>query len=252
MRSTMLTVLPELVLALESYSSHLESSFIKIPLPPTSSTASVSPTFNLSPSYVTDLDNEFTRVYEEYTRRVAFVKATSEEIIKLWAELGTPQAQTDSMIVKYYRDSPEQLGLHQDDLNRLKDKRDRLLEEKRGRERRLKELRTAVESLWDRLGVEEPERKRFLAGNRGCGMRAINEFEDELTRLNELKRQNLHLFVEDARYKLQELWDGLYFSEEDMLEFTPAFSGNNVLIRCGRNRELTRDRRLQRRAALRP
>lgn len=81
-----------------------------------------------------------------------------------------------------------------------------------------------VENLWDRLGVEEPDRRRFLAGNRGCGLRSINEFEAELDRLNELKRQNLHLFVEDARYKLQELWDGLYFSEEEMLDFTPAFS----------------------------
>jgi len=72
--------------------------------------------------------------------------------------------------------------------------------------------------------VEESERKQFLASNRGCGIRQINEFEDELSRLNELKRQNLHLFVEDARFKLQELWDSLYYSEEEMLEFAPAFS----------------------------
>ncbi|KAI9816854.1 MAG: hypothetical protein M1827_001499 [Pycnora praestabilis] len=214
----------KLVQALESYSSHLESSFIKITLPPTSSNASVPLTFDLSPSYVTSLDNEFTRVYEEYTRRVAVVKALSEDIIKLWSELGTPQAQTDLMIVKNYRDSPEQLGLRQEDITRLKGKRDKLVDEKRGREKHLKELKATVESLWDRLGVEEQDRKRFLAGNRGCGLRSINEFEDELARLNELKRQNLHLFVEDARYKLQGLWDGLYFSEEEMLEFTPAFS----------------------------
>ena len=99
-----------------------------------------------------------------------------------------------------------------------------MVDEKRGRERRIQELKSTVGGLWDRLGVEEPDRKRFLASNRGCGLRAINEFEAELDRLNELKRQNLHLFVEDARYKLQELWDGLYFSEEEMLEFTPAFS----------------------------
>ena len=144
--------------------------------------------------------------------------------MNLWAEMGTPQAQTESSIVKYYRDAPEQLGLHADDLKRLQMKRDRLIEEKRARERKLKDLKTTVEGLWDRLGVEEADRKRFLAGNRGCGLRAINEFEAELDRLNELKRQNLHLFVEDARYKLQELWDGLYFSEEEMLEFAPAFS----------------------------
>lgn len=163
-------------------------------------------------------------MYDEYNRRLELVKTTGEEIVNLWAELGTPQAQTDSSIIKYYRDAPEQMGLHQRDMQSLQARRDRLLEEKRGRERKLKEVKAVVEGLWDRLGVEDPERKKFLAKNRGCGLRVINEFEAELDRLNELKRQNLHLFVEDARYKLQTLWDELYFSEEEMLEFTPAFS----------------------------
>jgi protein regulator of cytokinesis 1 len=197
---------------------------VKIALPPTAPGSSIPPSFDLSPSYVTALDNEFTKVYEEYNKRVHLVKTTSEEIIKLWAELGTPQAQTESNIVKHYRDAPEQLGLHDSDLSNLKGKRDKLLDEKKNRERKLKDLRTAVEALWERLGVEERDQKAFLAANRGCGLRTINEFEEELTRLNELKRQNLHLFVEDARCRLQELWDSLYYSEEEMLDFTPAFS----------------------------
>ena len=210
--------------ALESYSSHLEPSFIKVTLPPTGNNATIPPNFDLSSSYVQSLDNEFTRVYEEYSRRISLVATVSQEIVNFWAELGTPQAQTDGDIVKHYRDSPEQLGLHESDVSRLTLRRDKLLEEKRSRERRVKELKQLVEGLWDRLGVEELDRKRFLAGVRGCGLRVINEFEAELDRLNELKRQNLHLFVEDARYKLQELWDTLYFSEEEMLDFTPAFS----------------------------
>ncbi|KAL9096833.1 MAG: hypothetical protein Q9165_000797 [Trypethelium subeluteriae] len=214
----------ELVEALESYASHLEPSFVKIKLPKASSDGTVSPTFDLSPTYVNALDSEFTRVYEEYNRRLSAVKALADDMITLWAELGTPQAQTDSNIVACARDAPEQLGLHQDDLKRLRGRRDKLVEEKHMREKRLKELRMSVEELWERLGVEERDRKAFLLANRGCGLRTINEFEDELSRLNELKRQNLHLFVEDARYKLQELWDSLYFSEEEMLEFTPAFS----------------------------
>ncbi|KAG8530317.1 uncharacterized protein KY384_004819 [Bacidia gigantensis] len=210
--------------ALESYSSHLEPSFVKIALPSCSNSSSPPPTFDLSSSYVASLDKEFSKVYEEYQRRIKSVQSTADDIVNLWAELGTPQAQTESSIIKYYRDAPEQLGLHQDDMKRLDGKRDRLIEEKRARERRLKELRATVEGLWDRLGVEEPDRKRFLAANRGCGLRVINEYESELDRLNELKRQNLHLFVEDARFKLQELWDSLYFSEEEMLDFAPAFS----------------------------
>jgi protein regulator of cytokinesis 1 len=216
--------LPELVQALESYSSHLEATFVKIPLPPTGPNQSIPTNFDLSPAYVDKLDEEFTRVYEEYTRRVSTVQALSEQIIQLWAELGTPQAQQDGTIVKFSRDSPEQLGLHEEDLARLKARRDKLDQEKKNREKRLKDLRTAVEALWEKLGVEEPERKAFLNSNRGCGVRQINEFEDELARLNELKHQNLHLFVEDARYKLQELWDALYLSEDEMLDFTPAFS----------------------------
>ncbi|KAL2164315.1 hypothetical protein VTH06DRAFT_3531 [Thermothelomyces fergusii] len=214
----------ELAQALESYSLHLEPSFVEVELPPTGPNQSVPPSFDLSPAYVDKLDAEFTRVYEEYTRRVATVEAVAENIIQLWAELGTPQAQTDGAIVKYYRDAPEQLGLHEEDIARLRAKRDKLLEEKRNRERRLKDLRSAVEGLWEKLGVEEADRKAFLNSNRGCGIRQINEFEDELERLNELKRQNLHVFVEDARCRLQELWDALYFSEDEMLEFTPAFS----------------------------
>ena len=170
------------------------------------------------------MDNEFTRVYEEYHRRIEFVQTTCEDIIKLWAELGTPQVQTDSNIIKFYRETPEQLGLHEPDLASLMGRREKLLDEKRSRERKLKELRTAVEGLWDRFGVEEGDRKAFLAANRGCGLRTINELEEELARLNELKGQNLHLFIEDARCRLQELWDSLYFSEEEMLDFTPAFS----------------------------
>ncbi|KAK4190361.1 anaphase spindle elongation protein 1 [Podospora australis] len=214
----------KLVQALESYSLHLEPTFVKLTLPPTSPRHSIPSTFDLSPAYVDKLDAEFTRVYEEYTQRVATVKALGETIISLWAELGTPQAQTDNAIIKYYRDAPEQLGLHQEDIARLKSKRDKLLDEKRTREERLNNLRSSVEALWERLEVDEGERKTFLNRNRGCGIRQINEFEDELARLNELKRRNLHLFVDDARIKLQELWDALYLSEEEMLEFTPAFS----------------------------
>lgn len=215
----------ELVQALESYSSHLEPSFVKLRLPPTSADSHISPAFDLSTGYVNALDNEFTRVYDEYTKRLDTVKTLGEDMITLWAEMGTPQEQTDTTVVKYSRESPEQLGLHEHDIERLTARRDKLAEEKKIRERKVKELRTIIEGLWSRLSIREQERKAFNARTRGCGLRTINDLEDELARLNELKRQNLGLFVEETRCKLQELWDTLYFSEDEMLEFTPAFSG---------------------------
>lgn len=105
--------------ALESYASHLEPSFLSVKLPPTDPNSKIAPTFDLGPSYVASLDTEFTRVYDEYNRRVATVQQTADDIINLWSELGTPQAQVDSRIVQFARESPEQLGLHQEDLKRL-------------------------------------------------------------------------------------------------------------------------------------
>lgn len=118
----------ELAEALGSYASHLEPAFLSIKLPPVASpNGTVSPTFDISPSYVAKLDGEFTRVYEEYNRRVSHVQSMAEEIVMLWGELGTPQAQVDSQLVKHYRETPEQLGLHQDDLTRIQAKRDSTL-----------------------------------------------------------------------------------------------------------------------------
>ena len=58
----------------------------------------------------------------------------------------------------------------------------------------------------------------------------IGQYEKELAHLIELRRENMHIFVEAARKTLQDLWDELFFSEEQMAEFTPAFTGNALFI----------------------
>lgn len=40
----------------------------------------------------------------------------------------------------------------------------------------------------------------------------------------ELKQDHLHIFIEDARELLAELWKKLYFSEQEILHFSPAYS----------------------------
>ena len=42
----------------------------------------------------------------------------------------------------------------------------------------------------------------------------------------------MHVFVEAARTTLQNLWDELFFSEEQMAEFAPAFNGITYIIAC--------------------
>jgi len=48
------------------------------------------------------------------------------------------------------------------------------------------------------------------------------QLEDEHHRLLELKKAHMHIFIEDARHTLHELWEKLYFSEDETLDFSPA------------------------------
>jgi hypothetical protein len=62
----------------------------------------------------------------------------------------------------------------------------------------------------------------------------FSQLEDELQRLLDLKRANLGAFIQNARQSLQELWDQLYFSEDEILEFSSAQSGmSNASPLCG-------------------
>ncbi|RPA79755.1 hypothetical protein BJ508DRAFT_210838 [Ascobolus immersus RN42] len=214
----------KLVHAMQAYSEHLESGFIRVQLPPITNDATQVRSFNLSEPYFNKLDDEFTRVYQEYTRRVTQVQQVCTEIVQLWAELGTPSIQTEQAIVECYRDEPEKLGLREEDIRRLKQKREKLINEKEDRERRIEELTENITLLWNKLSIPESDRKSFLANHRGVGLKCIQEMETEHERLMELKHQNLHIFVEDARAQLQELWDRLLFSEDEILAFQPAFS----------------------------
>lgn len=165
----------ELVAAMQAYSEHLESGFIRVQLPPITNDASQVRSFNLSEPYFNKLDDEFTRVYQEYTRRVSQVQQICTEIVQLWAELGTPSIQTDQTIVQCYREEPEKLGLREEDIRRLKAKKEKLIGERENRERRIEELKENISLLWDKLSIPEHERKSFLSNHRGVGLKVITE-----------------------------------------------------------------------------
>ncbi|RPA99845.1 hypothetical protein L873DRAFT_1789307 [Choiromyces venosus 120613-1] len=210
--------------SVEEYAERLESGIIQVPLPPATNDSSSIASFDLSYAYYERLDNECNRIYNEYTKRVANVTSLAKDIINLYAELGATGSGVDKAIVEFGATEPEKLGLKLDDLDNLKSKKERLINEKEKRQEKIEDLKREIGELWDKLGVEPADRKRFLAQNRGFGLKVIRELEAELDRLLELKRENLQLFVEDARQVLQDLWDKLYFSDDEIMQFQPAMS----------------------------
>jgi len=103
------------------------------------------------------------------------VAALAKEIINLYAELGIPKAQLDRSIVEYGAAEPERLGLSKDDIDRLKSKKSKLVDERERRRSKAEGLKRDIQELWIKLGIEENEKKLFLAKHRGCDVRTIQE-----------------------------------------------------------------------------
>jgi protein regulator of cytokinesis 1 len=146
---------------------------VQIELPPITNDPATVTSYDLSYDYYERLEQEFNRVYQEFTRRRSTVSSLAKEIITLYAELGVPSAQSDRSIVEYGATEPERLGLTKGDIEQLKSKKAKLMDEKDRRLFKAEELKREINELWTKLCVDEDDKKLFLAQHRGCDMRTI-------------------------------------------------------------------------------
>ncbi|KAK6536439.1 hypothetical protein TWF281_000675 [Arthrobotrys megalospora] len=215
----------KLVQALQSYVSRLEDGFLRLQLP---NLTNPTYTFKITEASKKKLEIEFARVYEEFTRRIATVKSLSAEIVNLWADLGTPTHLIDRKIVDTCRENFDSFDIRPDAITTLRAKKQKLADEKAIRERKIKDIHQQLQPLWEKFQQDDHEEDRFLQQNRGCNLSVIQNWERELERLLEVKKQHMHIFISEARTTLQEMWDILYYTEDEMYEFTAAWSSSNT------------------------
>jgi protein regulator of cytokinesis 1 len=84
-----------------------------------------------------------------------------------------------------------------------------------------------LEGLWRRLGVPDDAMDGFVDAHRGSTEETIREYEAELERMLELKRERMSAFVENARNEISKLWDELLIGEEERADFLPYFDGEH-------------------------
>jgi len=95
----------------------------------------------------------------------------------------------------------------------------------RRREAHIQAMYDQLEGLWRRLGVPDAAMDGFVDAHRGSTEETIREYEAELERMLELKRERMSAFVENARSEISKLWDELLIGEEERADFTPYFDG---------------------------
>lgn len=108
----------------------------------------------------------------------------------------------------------------------------------RRREAHIQAMYDQLEGLWRRLGVPDAAMDGFVDAHRGSTEETIREYEAELERMLELKRERMSAFVENARGEIAKLWDELLIGEEERADFTPYFDGE--LPAPGSDNELLR------------
>lgn len=179
---------------------------------------------DLSNSRIMALENEVNRWKNVYNDRIKIIGDYSTQIVGLWAELGTPQDDIDDSILSNYKHSPENLGTLTKDIERLKTIYTNLENEKTIRQNKINDYKQQIKHLWEKLNDTENDDSFFERKHVGLTTSTIDAYEAELNRLLEKKRQYIHIFINDARENLKELWKKLYFSEEEMYKFTPAWN----------------------------
>ncbi|KAF9479819.1 hypothetical protein BDN70DRAFT_833821 [Pholiota conissans] len=96
-----------------------------------------------------------------------------------------------------------------------------LEETKRRREAHIQAMYDQLEGLWRRLGVADADMDTFVEAHRGSTQETVQEYEEELERMLELKRERMGTFVESAREEIVKLWDDLMVGEDERADFAP-------------------------------
>lgn len=178
---------------------------------------------NLSQASIEELNENLRHLQGEYEKRVARMAHCATVIVSLWTELGTPQHEIDRNIVQG-RSDVKLLGARKSELHRLVGLMQTLEKEKDARAEKLANLRQEVSTLWSKLSEDDIYVQQFVRSHIGLTREAVEAYNDEYNRLQEKKREHMQLFIEDARKTLNELWNKLFMSDEEVQQFTPAFT----------------------------
>jgi protein regulator of cytokinesis 1 len=96
---------------------------------------------------------------------------------------------------------------------------------KKRREAHIQAMYDQLECLWRRMGASDEDMDAFVEAHRGSTEETIREYEEELERMLELKRERMGAFVASAREEIIKLWDELMVGEEERGCFAPFADG---------------------------
>ena len=115
-------------------------------------------------------------------------------------------------------------GISVKTLQALTDRVSELHSEKRRRKAKLAEMGAIIGELWEKLHVPKEEQNAFAQSIDGLGLETLEKGEKEIERLRVLKEEMMGKLIDEARTRIQSLWNETNATEEQRA----SFQGMNV------------------------
>jgi protein regulator of cytokinesis 1 len=148
--------------------------------------------------------------------------ALREKVLGLWKELEMePHEQFEQQVAT---GDIRVFVLSSENLTRLNKFYAELEEEATHLEARAHQLRGTIRSLWERLEVPQDQRDAFSQLYTGHKPKIIASLCEEMSRLNELKKQHMQKFCAATREELHAVWDQCMYGPQQRREFSAAFT----------------------------
>lgn len=181
----------------------------------------INPFNDLSPDNFKRLQNATLAYEKEANTRIELSKNTSDQIWSLWNELGVDdplQADVSKEEVHLYREGNNK-ALSQKQLSRLSVTLSDLKRLKVDRYTEKQRYQTTCQFLWTKLNQDPSFVSHFESSNDSLTLQSLKNYQDEYSRLLEIKKSYTKEFIEDARNEIQRLWESLCYSLDKRNEF---------------------------------
>lgn len=121
----------------------------------------------------------------------------------------------------------KEFTLSESNLNAMEALVKKLTESLATNQQTLEKMLDKLESLWNKLSVELADQNSVRKIAKNCKPSTLQILSKEIAHLEEIKRQNISMFIQKIRPEIEEWWEKCCESEQDMADFTEKYFEND-------------------------
>lgn len=121
-------------------------------------------------------------------------------------------------------DNPEEFVFSTNNMGKLKEFKDKLMEQMEETKCRVEKMREDLMALWKYLDEPSDVCQSFLDKHFGYSTGTINALSTEINRCKEKRKENIFRYVTQVRHELMNLWDLCRYCDVERNAFAPFYS----------------------------